>query len=941
MSAAPRLLAANTRLRPARALLTALAVVASSCLVVWVVSGYDALIAQSVDENAAKALGRFDLIVLPAGAGPRPGGGASLGLSDRVVEAVRRDGSVDEANLTSRSRVSVGKAGSGAGAEDDPGPFRTDRPPVNGMPPLAPPLIGTDAAGPPYDMVAGRWLDPAPAQGPRPEGVLSAGHASTIGAAPGDALRVVSEVGEWTLTLVGVVEQPEVSGGGDGARGGGPPGVQSGLFVSPAFAEVVNGHAMRVERINVVLKRGVDASAHRQLLADRLAKLGAPVSVVDLQAARERLARSSSASGSRTLAYSATGMALMAALFIIFTTLSMGVSERARELAVLRAVGLTRGQVAALVFLEALALALVGWLGGLVAGWGLLAVVARARPELFADGAALGPWCVGLTAVAALGGAIAAAVVPAWRATRVAPLDAMAPPHVAPPARWVAWAAAVGPALLAVGPVLVHLVPMSDTARTWAYALVAYPSMVVGSVLLAPAAIVLVEAAAGPVLARLLGLPPRLLASVLTANLWRTLGTTVALAVGLGLFVATQTWGYSMLAPFTPGDWVPEMLVGFEPAGLPDDQIEAVRRVRGVVPERCLALAVEQPRLARPPARGSGGSSILRQDNVVVVGLDPELAFGGDRPMLAPTFTAGDRASAVRKLMAGRACVVPDHFLESSGLKLGDALELVPPGGPPGRVVSYEVVGAVSLPGWHWLTKMTGLRRRLTRAGALVFAPIADVRRDFDVARVNFFWLDTDGQVSPGQVEAAMQTIAEAHGEARFDVAGVGEVTSRRPYARLTSTRALRASVGARADGIIWGMSEIPLVTLLIASLAVVNTVASSVRARRYELGVLRALGTTRGGLVRLILAEALLIGLVVCVLGLGFGVLAGWSGIGMARYLNVFGGMPTPLVLPWGRLALGLASALGLCLVAAVWPAVSIGRAEPLALLQSGRTSA
>ena len=136
-----------------------------------------------------------------------------------------------------------------------------------------------------------------------------------------------------------------------------------------------------------------------------------------------------------------------------------------------------------------------------------------------------------------------------------------------------------------------------------------------------------------------------------------------------------------------------------------------------------------------------------------------------------------------------------------------------------------------------------------------------------------------------------MQAIAEAHGESKFRVAGVGEVTSRRPYARLTATEAVRSGIRARADGMIWGMSQIPLVTLLITSLAVVNTVVSSVRARRWDLGILRALGTTRGGLIRLILAESLLIGLVVCTLGLAFGVMAGWCGTGMARYLSPFGG--------------------------------------------------
>ncbi len=283
--------------------------------------------------------------------------------------------------------------------------------------------------------------------------------------------------------------------------------------------------------------------------------------------------------------------------------------------------------------------------------------------------------------------------------------------------------------------------------HNYAYAIVGYPGMVLGFILLAPWVIVEIEEKVGPWVARLLGLPPRLLASILSANLWRTLGTTVALPVGLGLYIATQTWGYSMLAPFTPGDWVPEMLVGFEPSGLPDEQINAVKHVKGVIPERCMPLAVEQPRLVKDMT-GGGGFAITRQDNVVLIGLDPQVAFGGDDPMIDASFTSGDRHTALKKLQAGKACLVPDHFLESAGLKLGDPLEMITPGAPPGKVVSYEVVGAVSLPGWHWMTKMSGLRRQTTRTGALVFAPDADVRRDFRIERTNFIWLDTDGSVT-------------------------------------------------------------------------------------------------------------------------------------------------------------------------------------------------
>jgi putative ABC transport system permease protein len=87
-------------------------------------------------------------------------------------------------------------------------------------------------------------------------------------------------------------------------------------------------------------------------------------------------------------------------------------------------------------------------------------------------------------------------------------------------------------------------------------------------------------------------------------------------------------------------------------------------------------------------------------------------------------------------------------------------------------------------------------------------------------------------------------------------------------------------------------------------------------------------------------MAEGFLIGLVACLLSLGFGIMAGWCGIGISQYVSFFGGLAPSLNVPWSTLSIGLAATLVLCLAAALWPAVSTGRAEPLALLEAGRSA-
>ena len=89
-----------------------------------------------------------------------------------------------------------------------------------------------------------------------------------------------------------------------------------------------------------------------------------------------------------------------------------------------------------------------------------------------------------------------------------------------------------------------------------------------------------------------------------------------------------------------------------------------------------------------------------------------------------------------------------------------------------------------------------------------------------------------------------------------------------------------------------------------------------------------------------MILAEAVLVGIVACLLSLGLGVMAGYCGTGITRYINIRGGQIVPLIIPWAKLTVGFGVTLGLCLLAALWPAIATGWTEPLKLLQAGRAA-
>jgi putative ABC transport system permease protein len=993
-----KLVWAHAQQHPGRILLTVMSTIASACVVVWVVSGYDSL-AGSFHEFAENYLGRYAAVALPASgeATDLPSGRFNRHLNKEFLEALSRDPAVAavdpifeararfaKVGATNADDAENGKASGKRGAALARGPRgnsggnssggEAETPSANpygaesassgprimgGVEQLrlqsrTPMLVGTDAADPPHRLLEGKWIDAR--QPDRMEAAISHDSAEQMNVKVGDELTVTSITGRnpSTVKIVGILEQPKrlpppkfmvgLPPSREAALQGGP--ASAAVYVPTLLAEKLTGAPAQISYAGIVLKNGVKPDDFGASWADRCAALSPPVEIRTLDNVGQEIDSSTTFEGVRAQAYSATGISLLAALFIIFTTLSMGVHERIRQFAVLRAISLTKWQVAAMIALESGMLGLIGWGGGLLAGWGLLTVMSRLKPASVAEGASLGFWCILLSGLCALGGSLAAAILPAWRATSVSPLDAMAPRQRTHSARFSWVTTVIGLLLISVNPLVVFYIPMADNARYGMAAALGCVAMAIGFILLAPLAIMATEKFLGPPVARLLGLQPRLLATQLTTNMWRTLGTTIALTLGLGLFVAMQTWGYSMLGPFTPGDWAPDAVINITPLGVPDSEIEAVRNIKGINPAKCAPLAVMQTKFAEDLTGFKERASATRQDSCVMIGVDPDIALGGDKPLFDFNFAEGTRAEALAKLKQGRYCLVPDHFQRESGLGIGGKFKVVPPDRPE-ELVEYEIAGVVSMPGWHWLTK-TGFRRG--RAAGLMFASFDEVRRDFNTGPTTLFWLDFDGTQYEAEIKAALQPIADRNYDPQLALRQPrnpldssylrppGFARPRGANVNLITAESVRTQIRQRADGIIWALSQLPLVTLLVTGLGVINTILSSVCARRWDLGVLRALGVTRFALFRIIIAEALLIGIVACVLSFSFGTMAGYCGTGVTRYINIRGGQITPLIIPWTQLMVGFGITLSLCLIAALIPAIKTGRTEPLQLLQAGR---
>jgi putative ABC transport system permease protein len=115
-------------------------------------------------------------------------------------------------------------------------------------------------------------------------------------------------------------------------------------------------------------------------------------------------------------------------------------------------------------------------------------------------------------------------------------------------------------------------------------------------------------------------------------------------------------------------------------------------------------------------------------------------------------------------------------------------------------------------------------------------------------------------------------------------------------------------------------------VTIIIAILGIVNTLALSVIERTRELGLVRAVGGTRGQLRSMVRWEAVIVSLIGTICGLAIGVFFGWC---LVRALEEDG--LSTFVIPIGGIIVVVLFAAAFGLVAATYPAWRAGRLNVL----------
>ncbi|HMJ78908.1 MAG TPA: ABC transporter permease, partial [Iamia sp.] len=285
-----------------------------------------------------------------------------------------------------------------------------------GNPEMGAPTVGTnwfvDPELNPTEVVAGR----APTS---PGEVVIDKHSAELGDfAVGEQVTVLTPTGTLSPTVVGFVT----------FAGEDSPGGASLVMFSPDEAQSVLTEPGRVDAIKVVAQDGIDQAT----LADRIDEVvpghtevltGDEITAEDQQDLKDDMAFFN------TFLMVFALIALFVGSFIIYNSFSIIVAQRGKEMALMRAIGASRRQVLVSVILESVAVGAVASVVGLVAGIGvagaLKALLGSMGIDVPAGDVVITTNTVIVSMIAGFGVAVASAVLPARRASKVAPIAAM------------------------------------------------------------------------------------------------------------------------------------------------------------------------------------------------------------------------------------------------------------------------------------------------------------------------------------------------------------------------------------------------------------------------------------------------------------------------------------------------------------------------------------
>ncbi len=600
-----------------------------------------------------------------------------------------------------------------------------------------------------------------------------------------------------------------------------PPGADLGQQTQVAFAPAAAQQLLLEPGTWTSAAVTLDAGANADTVKAAVAT--AVGSGYTLKTRAEQIKEAKDAAGTfvSIFTYVLLGFAVVALLvggFLIFNTFSMVVAQRAREMALLRAIGARRKQVSRALLGEAAVVGLVGSVIGLVLGMlvavglgkllGAIGLDLTITPSLPVSAVV---WCLLL----GVGVTLLAAWIPTRRAGKIAPIAALRESVTAKEGKGRV-RFAIGLVLLALAAGLYALGMQSDSggAKVLLAGAGAGVVLIVAAVVLAPAA--------ATVLVKLLpttgGAPAKLARANTVRNPRRTAATAAAITIGVALVTGVTVFASSLNAS-----------VG---KAVDDGNFRGEYAISGqfqrVSPELLAKFAA---------VPGVGGTATQDQFPALVNGTAETL--GGLGGSFAAVYPLKQVSGTVTSIAPGTVMVDKDLAAEKKW-QVGTKLDVTFPDGtrkPFTLAGTYEKTVFVS--------GLQGNLDELAKLGGVKGVSTAFVT------------------LAPGADTAAVRR-------------GLEGLTADNPLLLVQNTEDLKQQIGGFINQLLYVVYGLLILSIIIAVLGVINTMAMAVLERTREIGLLRAIGFTRRQARRMIRRESVLIALLGAVLGVASGVLVG-----------------------------------------------------------------
>ncbi len=682
----------------------------------------------------------------------------------------------------------------------------------------------------------------------------------------GSQLSVLTREPKRTFRVVGIFGYP----GGRDSIGG----ETTVAFTEPVAQQLLLGQTGVFTGINVTARPGVSPTKLRDDIAaalgsDYQVRTGKQVAADDSKGLQRFI------DIIRNVLLGFAGVTLFVGVFLILNTFSILVAQRTRELALFRALGASRGQVLGSVLIEAVVIGLVASTIGVLAGFGLGALLRKLFES--SGGSNLPSPGGGVPAAPIVAGYVVgvvvtavAAVLPARRASRIAPVAAMR--EAATPDRPLTALTIAGLVPTLGGAIAVALALFADLgdSRLW--------TLIAGVLLMFTGIAMLTPAISRPVVS-LLGrplawsIPGKLGQRNSSRNPRRTAITAATLMIGIALVTGVSVIATSLKASLDQlttqdlraqliiaGDATSAMPPTFDPA-----IIDRTSRIPGV-------------------RRATGVSVDFGQ-----VGTTGVPVVAGDLAALADVFSLSRTAGALRTLRPGE-IAVSDMEARTWHYSVGGTAQLTTQRG--GRL-DFTVVAI--------------FKRTSFLPGPVL--SVEDGAADF-----------TSPQPSQGYVVLAPGASADAIQRQIQGLLKDNPDVSVRSQADFAQQQASQVNT---TQAILYILLALALV---IAILGIVNTLALSILERTRELGLLRAVGLLRTQVAQMVTVESVVISVFGALLGLVVGSALGAAVVRALRDL----GIPV-LRFSWGTIAIFVVLAVVVGLVAAIVPAIRAARTDVL----------